>query len=109
MDPLERQRQLAAQYPDNELARFSLGRALFDRGDVAAAKPEFQAALKRKPDWMAVQILLGKCDLQLGDTAAARASFERARDLAIAQHHEGPLAEMESLLADLQDAPPSVG
>ncbi len=51
--------------------------------------------------WMAVQILVGKCDLELGDPAAARAAFERARDLALAQHHEGPLAEVEDLLDGL--------
>jgi len=101
MDPLSRQRQMVARYPDNELARFSLGRALFDSGDYAEAREHLSAALARKPDWMAVQILVGKCDLELGDTVAARAAFERARDLALAQHHEGPLAEMEDLLDGL--------
>lgn len=102
MDPLARQRQMAVQFPDNELARFSLGRALFDRAEYAEARQHLAAALARKPDWMAVQILVGKCDLELGDSAAARAAFERARDLAVAQHHEGPLAEVEALLDDLQ-------
>lgn len=92
---------MVTRYPDNELARFSLGRALFDRGEYAEAREHLSAALARKPDWMAVQILVGKCDLELGDPTAARASFERARDLALAQHHEGPLAEMEDLLDGL--------
>ena len=35
------------------------------------------------------------------DRAAAMTAFQRARDLAIAQHHEGPLAEMEALLSEL--------
>ncbi len=109
MDALPRQRQLVAQFPENELARFSLGRTLFDRSEYREARDHFAAALIRKPDWMAVHILLGKCDLELGDPAGARAAFERARDLAVAQHHEGPLAEVESLLADLQDGPSSIG
>jgi Flp pilus assembly protein TadD len=92
---------MVARYPDNELARFSLGRALFDSGEYAGAREHLSAALARKPDWMAVQILVGKCDLELGDPVAARAAFERARDLALAQHHEGPLAEMEDLLDGL--------
>ena len=100
-DPFERQRLLVQQYPNNELARFSLGKALFDAGQTAAAREQLQVALDRKPDWMAVQILLGKCALALGDRASARAAFERARDLAVAQHHEGPLAEMEDLLSEL--------
>ncbi len=100
-DPFERQRQLVAKHPNNELARFSLGNALYAAGQIAEAREEFRRALEKKPDWMAVQILLGRCDLALGDRDAARAAFERARDLALAQHHEGPLAEMEQLLSEL--------
>jgi predicted Zn-dependent protease len=100
-DPLARQRQMVAQFPQNELARFSLGKALFDRGDMAEAREHLAAALERRPDWMVVQILLGRCALAAGDRAAAIAAFTRARDLAIAQHHEGPLAEMEQTLSEL--------
>lgn len=101
MDALARHRQLVAQYPDNELARFSLGRALLELGQPAEARPHLVAALSKKPDWMAVQILIGKCDLEVGRIPEARAAFLKARDLAIAQHHEGPLAEVEELLSDL--------
>jgi hypothetical protein len=51
---------------------------------------------------MVVQILLGKCDLEAGNRAGARQAFERALALAVSQHHEGPQAELEGLLADLQ-------
>ncbi|MBX3731766.1 MAG: tetratricopeptide repeat protein [Verrucomicrobiae bacterium] len=104
---MERHRELAAKHPDNELARFSLGRALLDRGDHAGARGHLAAALERRPDWMAVQILIGRCDLELGNLAAARAAFERARELAILQHHDGPLAEVEALLADLPATAPT--
>lgn len=100
-DPLARQRQLVTQHPNNELARFSLGKALFDQGAFTEALDHFRIALQRKPDWMVVQILIGKCLLSLGDTPAAVAAFQRARTLAIEQHHEGPLAEMDQVLADL--------
>ena len=97
----QRQRQLVEQYPDNEMARFSLGKALYDAGQFAEARDQFRVALAKKPEWMAVHILTGRCELSLGDRSAARAAFERARDLAIAQHHEGPLAEMEQALSEL--------
>jgi tetratricopeptide (TPR) repeat protein len=100
-DPLARQRQMVAQFPQNELARFSLGKALFDLGDAAGAREHLAAALARKPGWMVVEILLGRCALSLGDRAEAVAAFTRARDLAVAQHHEGPLAEMEQMLSEL--------
>ena len=100
-DAVTRWQKLVEQQPNHELARFSLGKALFDLGQFAAAKTHFQIALAKKPDWMVVQILLGKCDLALGDTVAAKAAFTSALQLALAQHHEGPQAELEELLRDL--------
>jgi hypothetical protein len=49
---------------------------------------------------MVVQILIGKCHQTLGRPDQARTAFERARQLAIEQHHEGPLAELDQLLAE---------
>ena len=92
--------KLIEQYPNNELARFSLGKAFFNADEFALAREQFELALARKPDWMVVQILIGKCDLALGNRPSAKAAFERARQLAIEQNHEGPLEEMNQLLAD---------
>ena len=100
-DIIERYKRMLEQYPNNELARFSLGKAYFDAGQIVEAKTQFARAVEGKPGWMAAQILLGKCELALGNHAAARAAFERARQLAIEQNHEGPRAEMEELLAEL--------
>jgi tetratricopeptide (TPR) repeat protein len=100
-ETIERHKKLAQQYPENELARFSLGKAYFDAGQIQEAKEQFDIAIAKKPDWMVVQILIGKCELALGNKAAARISFERAKQLAIEQNHEGPLAEMEQMLAEL--------
>ena len=94
------EKAVAAQ-PANELARFSLGKALFDAGRVGDAREHFAEALRRKPDWMVVQILLGRCHQALGDRDAAREAYRRAHVLAVEQHHEGPQAELEQLLADL--------
>jgi Flp pilus assembly protein TadD len=101
MDPIARWEGILATQPDNDLARFSLAKALFDSGRMVEARDHFAVALHKKPDWMVVQILLGRCELSLGNTPAARAAFEKALQLAIAQDHDGPRAEMEQLLADL--------
>ncbi|GDY19943.1 hypothetical protein LBMAG56_12880 [Verrucomicrobiota bacterium] len=98
---VERFRRMVAQSPQNGLARFSLGKALCDAGQWSDAREHLVAALATKPDWMVVQILLGKCDLALGDKPAAKAAFQRALELAIAQHHDGPQAELEVLLAEM--------
>jgi tetratricopeptide (TPR) repeat protein len=99
---IARHSKMVEQFPQNELARFSLGKALFDAGDFKRAKEHFDVALIRKPDWMVVQILTGKCELALGNKLAAKAAFENALRLAIEQHHEGPQAEMEQALAELR-------
>lgn len=96
-----RYEKMVEQFPQNELARFSLGKALFDANDFQRAKEQLEIALAKKPDWMVVQILIGKCDLALGNKAGAKTAFARALKLAIEQHHEGPQAEMEQALTDL--------
>ena len=101
-DTIARYEKMVEQYPGNELARFSLGKAYFDAGDMVKAKQQFETALAKKTDWMVVQILIGKCELALGNKTAAKASFEKALQLAIDQHHEGPQAEMEQMLAELE-------
>ena len=98
---IARFQQQLERKPDNELARFSLGKALFDAGQVAEARRHFAVALDRKPDWMVVQILLAKCDLALGDAASARAGLARAHQLAVQQNHQGPREEVEQLIKDL--------
>jgi len=98
-DPLARQRAIVAQYPDNELAHFSLGKALYDRGEWAEAREHLTAALAKRKDWMVVQILLGKIEMQTGNPSGAREAFLAARQLAIEQNHEGPLAELQELLS----------
>ncbi len=103
-EAIARHQKLLEQYPDNELARFSLGKALFDEGNFSEAKAHFQQALAKKPDWMVVQILIGKCEVAVGNVAVARTAFQQARALAIAQNHEGPLAEMNNLLEELSDS-----
>jgi tetratricopeptide (TPR) repeat protein len=100
-DTVTRYEKMVHMFPENELGRFSLGKALFDAGEFARAKEHFVVALAKKPDWMVVQILIGKCELSLGNKAAAKEAFQRALQLAIEQHHEGPQADMEQMLAEM--------
>jgi Tfp pilus assembly protein PilF len=100
-DAIARGRRMVEQNPQNELARFSLGKALFDAGDYAGAKEHLAAALASKPDWMAAQILLARCEVYLGNKQAAKPALDRALELARAQGHVGPLAQVEELLRQL--------
>lgn len=101
-DRIEHYQNLLKQFPDNEMARFSLGKAYFDDNKFVEAQVELEKALAKRGDWMVVQILIGKCQLSLGNKEAAIESFKKAKQLAIDQNHEGPLAEMSDLLADLE-------
>ena len=87
--------------PDDELLRFSLGKALLDAGRVDEAERELRAALAAKEDWMIVTMLLAKIAGQKGDKAAAKEMWERGLHLAIDQHHEGPEEECRAELAKL--------
>jgi uncharacterized protein HemY len=90
-----------AQNPTNELFRFSLGKELFDEKDYDGATEHLGIALQKKPDWMLVAILLGRCWMEKGDTANARRYFELGKKLAEIQNHEGPLEEVNGLLKQL--------
>ncbi|MDQ8207246.1 tetratricopeptide repeat protein [Coraliomargarita sp. SDUM461003] len=93
-----------AAKPDNMLFRFSLGQALYDEGDTAAAIPHLQKCADSRDDWMLPRILLGKAMLQNGQTSAAKPILEDSLQLAIVQHHDEPAAELRNILADLADA-----
>jgi len=101
-EAIARYQQIVAADPDHELARFSLGRAYFEDGQFGLAREQFAFATARKPDWMAAQIFLGKCELALGNRTAAKSVLEHAHHLARIQNHQGPLAETRQLLASLE-------
>lgn len=56
---------------DGALLRFSLGSALLDAGDAAAASDELRRALAFDPGYSAAWKLLGKACLQVGQPQAA--------------------------------------
>jgi Flp pilus assembly protein TadD len=87
--------------PDDELLKFSLGKALLDAGRVDEAEVQLRAALAAKPDWMIVTMLLAKIAGLRGDKVAARTYWTKGLELAIAQDHEGPEEECRAELAKL--------
>lgn len=90
-------RHVAAN-PDNELARYSLGTALFEAGRFADAEPHFARALELRPDWVLACIFQAKCLLRLGRAQEARGLLERGRACSIEQGHDAPIEEIDALL-----------
>jgi predicted Zn-dependent protease len=97
-DRITKALELWKKFPDNELSRYNLAQAYFDAGDHANAADHLRALCAKKPDWMVVHILLGKCLLATGDSTQARPVLQHALELAVAQHHDGPREELEELL-----------
>ena len=87
--------------PDNMLFRFSLGQALYEEGDSLAAIEHLKKCAESRDDWMLPRILLGKALLENAGKAEARTVLEKAYQLAVAQHHEDPAAELRAILEDL--------
>jgi uncharacterized protein HemY len=90
------------EFPDNELFRFSLGKAYFDSDMNSEAIQHLEIALQKKSDWMVVAILLGKAWLRLDDKTKAKQYFQLGQKLALEQNHEGPLEETTALLSSLE-------
>lgn len=87
--------------PDNMLFRFSLGQALYDEGATEASIPHLQRCADSRDDWMLPRILLGKALLQHGQADIAKPILACALELAVAQHHDEPAAELRDILEDL--------
>ena len=87
--------------PNDELIKFSLGKALLDAGRIDEAEVQLRAALEMKPDWMIVTMLLAKIAGQKNDKVTAKTLWEKGLELAIAQHHDDPADECRAELAKL--------
>lgn len=98
---IDRFGQMVAKHPDNELARFSLGSALFEAGRFADAEPHFKRALELKGDWVVAYILRARCLIRLGRADEAKPLLATGRKHSIAQHHESPVEEIDEILAEL--------
>jgi predicted Zn-dependent protease len=100
-DRIAKALDLWKKFPDNDLSRYNLAQAYFDGGDFPHAAEQLRVLCAKKPDWMVVHILLGKCLLAFDQNQEAKRTLEHARQLAITQQHEGPLEELTGLLGTL--------
>ncbi|PYQ49599.1 MAG: hypothetical protein DMF78_17830, partial [Acidobacteria bacterium] len=90
------------KHPNYPSARITLGRALLDTGDLAAAKAEFETVLKAAPDNIVASRYLAECLEGLGDIEGATGRYKLTLQLAPgdkqassrlhAMEHRGPSA-----------------
>jgi len=93
------------KHPAYPSARMTLGRALLDTGDVAAARTEFEIVLKGAPDNILASRFLGECLEGLGDLAGARDRFKAT--LALAPGDKVVTAHLQDLEAKLGKPAPA--
>jgi tetratricopeptide (TPR) repeat protein len=91
------------RHPGYPSARMTLGRALFDSGDLHAARAEFEGVLKGAPDNILASRLLGECLEGLGDDLGALARYKAT--LALAPGDKVVQARIESAQARLSGPP----
>lgn len=97
-DKILRFRQVVEQNPDNELARYSLGTALFEAEQFEDAEEQFRAALENKNDWVLAYIFRARCQIRLGRTDEAKSLLRLGREYSEKQGHASPIEEIDDLL-----------
>jgi predicted Zn-dependent protease len=83
---------------DGALLRFSLGNALLEQGDHAAAIEELRRAVSFDANYSAAWKLLGKACLATGDAAAAAEAWQQGIDVARARGDKQAEKEMTVFL-----------
>lgn len=71
-----------AVHPSYPSARLTLGRALLDAGDAAAAKAELETAVRGAPDNILASRVLAEAHEALGDVSAALAQYRGTLEMA---------------------------
>lgn len=86
---------------DGALLRFSLGRALLEAGDAAAAAPELAEAVRFDPNYSAAWKLLGRAYAESARRDEAIAAYTRGIEVASARGDVQAAKEMRVFLKRL--------
>jgi Fe-S cluster biosynthesis and repair protein YggX len=97
---IEQFRKMAEADPSNELGHFSLGKALFDVGNLAEASKSFQRVIALNPNIGKVYQLLGQAQLQLGHRDLAIETLKNGARIA---HQRGDLMPKNDMLRMLKE------
>lgn len=93
---------MVKDFPDSPMGHFSLGRYYLEGNRFAEAAAALARAVALDTDYLAAMVALAEAQVGAGQKDAAKASLERARELALQQHHEGLAEELDEKLQDLE-------
>ena len=102
-DKIERFAALVEGDPNNPLHTFALAQAHLEVEDYAAAETAYARCLELNPGWMMAWIRRGRCLIELKRFDEARELLDKGAELATAQGHDEPFAEIGLLLEELPD------
>lgn len=94
-------RKMANDDPDNELGHFSLGKALLEAGDFAAAAQSFQRTVELNGQFSKAYQLLGDALTRAGDKAKAIQYLTEGFKVSDDRGDRMPRDEMAKMLRDL--------
>lgn len=97
---VEQFRKMANDDPNNELAHFSLGKALLDGGQLPDAIASFKRAIELNPNISKVYQLMGQALMQQNDQGAAIAAFTEGVKVA---DRRGDLLNKNDMIATLKN------
>lgn len=95
-DPREdRFKQMVSQFPDSPMGHYSLGRLYLEQRRFAEAIGPLEKACALQSDYAAAMVCLGDAYSGAARTDDARKIYERAKEVALAQKHDGLAAEIQ--------------
>jgi Fe-S cluster biosynthesis and repair protein YggX len=97
---IDRFRSMAESDPNNEIAHFSLGRALMEAGEVAEAAKSFQRVLALNPNISKAYQLLADAQLKTGHRDFAITTLTDGVNIA---HRRGDLMPKNEMIATLKE------
>ena len=98
---IERFRQMTESNPNDEIAHFSLGRALLEAGEAAEAAKALQRVIALNPNISKAYQLLGDAQLKTGHRDYAIQTLTEGINVAQRRGDLMPKNEMSKILADL--------
>lgn len=105
-DPrIEQFRNMARANPDDDLAHFALGQALFDADRHGEAAIVLRSVLRLNPDYSRAYVLLGRSQATLGDVDAALETWQAGHEAALRRGDLMPARELAGLLGEHGRAP----
>ena len=99
-EDIARYRSMADADPNNEIAHFSLGRALLESGDAAEAAKSFQRVIALNPNISKAYQMLGDAQLKTGHRDYAIQTIAEGINVA---HRRGDLMPKNEMMAKLKE------